>query len=705
MTRLSLTLAALGAILCLIAAPDSLPAQESEETTAAAYMTVPVTDPDATAAGQPEPLPLGVFGDATRRPIEFDPRDGQTMRTRPQSNTPDFRSTATIPVARYNGEVYTNIDLQTDLQYRRPVDYAALAPGDILALPAEKIRDVISSYVYERLARDKARTLGIDESTSAVKEAVSGYREDALFRAYFERFVAPRLDNLEERALEATYEKRKDAEFTQPAAWIVREIPFLLYHSVTAAEGDTLESLAERISGSQDAAARILRDDAYRYPRISPASESGLVPIADLRPGEKLLVPFSPEDITSVTRIADRAVADLKGGADFDEVFRRTRAPDDDTTTAAPFVPFMDGVARVLRDAILEMKKGDIAGPVRGPHALHVLTLVDQMETKTLTFEEVRDTLVLTDDERLAKINELRAAVFDELREKYGVKINEEVLRRDDYLGDDPLPATTVIVSAPDFTYVLDQFIRAMLPTMKTWNTMTFEERLNLAKSAPEVTRYVLLRAAEEEDISQGDEFQRMMESKVLGDVVSAYVERLREADPPPSEADLREYYRKNIDRFTEPAEVTVREITKRINLALPQTERAAGIETARRQLESIRSHVKTEDDFAQAARRESQAVATRSRGGLIGTVPADFRGEVVRNQLNQIQPGEVTEPFLYGAEMMILRLDAMRPPTPRPFEEVLPQLRILYGRERPRQLLERDKEQLLKDANFELLF
>jgi parvulin-like peptidyl-prolyl isomerase len=157
------------------------------------------------------------------------------------------------------------------------------------------------------------------------------------------------------------------------------------------------------------------------------------------------------------------------------------------------------------------------------------------------------------------------------------------------------------------------------------------------------------------------------------------------------------------LDRFTGVKRVTVREITKRVNLALPDDQRKQAIEDAKKELNTIRGKVRDLSDFEQLARRESAAISSRSRGGLLGTVSIEFRGELFKNQLLQLKPGEVSEPFLYGAEVVIVRLDEVIPAEVQSFEEALPRVRQQYRREVMPKLADEERDRVLQEAGFEL--
>ena len=132
---------------------------------------------------------------------------------------------------------------------------------------------------------------------------------------------------------------------------------------------------------------------------------------------------------------------------------------------------------------------------------------------------------------------------------------------------------------------------------------------------------------------------------------------------------------------------------------------RPAGDADVEDELLRLRNAIKTQADFEQQARRQSESLATRSRGGLIGTVATDFRGDVFKNQILQLKPGEISDPFIYNNEAFLIRLDKQAADVVRPFEEVLPRVRAEYLREMPAKLQRQERDAVLGEAGFELLF
>ena len=89
----------------------------------------------------------------------------------------------------------------------------------------------------------------------------------------------------------------------------------------------------------------------------------------------------------------------------------------------------------------------------------------------------------------------------------------------------------------------------------------------------------------------------------------------------------------------------------------------------------------------------------------LVGTKPEDSWGPVFKNQLDQLKPGEMSQPFLFGPYVLIVKLEERLSSTVKPFEEVRRQVILDYFHEMPSKSEDQLRDRTLKEAEFELLF
>lgn len=627
-----------------------------------------------------------------------------SVATRADGDIPDLMSPSAIVLATWKGGAFTNHDLTSTLRFRKPASMAEMDERQILFMPRHRLAGVVGDLVYEQILYERAVKDGVTSALPELRGKLDEFDYNTLAKVYYDTVFTPRIQKLQDADLLERYEADKETRHTVPENWLVQELFLSGYELHEVKEGETLDSVARDISGAADAAARILRADALHYFRKAPGEAAGKSITHPLKPGEQLFVPVSKDEETSKAALAAELLKKARAGEDFTKIVEEhTDVPGNNR--AAPFVPDFHLMHAPLAEFIRRGKTDDVSDVIRGPHGLHILKVVDHQTTTVRPFDEVKGRMLVPADSESVYAELVRKEVLDELREKHGVKIDTELLKRDTIDGEKPVPGDTPLVTGTDFVYTVDEFRKDLAPTMRSWDAMTFQERQELVRTAPEVVKHLIGRDAREMKLDQAPEFVEALQSKALMEVVAEYMRRESAKRTEPSEADYLDYYRKNIDRYTEPARVTLREITKRVNPSQPPAARAQAVEKARTELTRIREQIRTAEDFEQMARRESQSIATRSRGGLLGTVAADFRGPTVKNVIDQLDPGQVSEPFLYGAEMMILKMDAETPPSPKPYEEVAGRVKNDYTRDVPRKQQQDRRTKLLEEAGFELKF
>ncbi|MBX7244456.1 MAG: peptidylprolyl isomerase [Candidatus Sumerlaeaceae bacterium] len=666
---------------------------------------MPKVDTQATAAESTAPKPMA-FTPEERAKLAS-PRsaaDETSGLAGSQKFVPPVRLDSKEPVllATTNEGPFTNLDLSSTLKYRRPIGFTRMEFGEIMSLPREQLRNLVRDMIYEKAIYQRALKDGITAETTGIKERVARQRDQIYQRSFYQQDVEPHLKEMDDESARQVYEATKD-RYTRPEQLLAQEIFFTFYKSHLTTTGETLAEIAEKESGSKSAADRILRSDMIKYPRMPAANLREQVPFYDVRPGERLLVPLPENEITSATTLATRVRERAAKGEDFNELIREySAAPLEDKTQ--PFVPDYEEMLPDLKVALKKVsRETSVSEVIKSPFGLHIFKVVDYRTTSTQPFEEVKSKIKIPEDILKANRENYRKDLFDRLQKKYNVKLNTEALKRNDDQGANPLTASTEIATAPGFTYTLEQFKRDMAPTMKSWSGMTYEERVNLAKGAPLLADYIIRKESEALGLDKSEEFRKELESAEIVEIVREYQHRMAEKRSEPTEQQLREYYSKNFDKYTSGVQVKVREISRRVELALGADRKNSDIDAAKKYLSQVRGEIKSLEDFEQRARRESQALSTRSRGGLIGTVPIEFRGESFKNQLEQLKPGEISQPFLYGNEVLIVRLDSLEPSTVKPYESVRSQVHRDYMREHSKKTGEEEKEAILKEINFEL--
>jgi peptidyl-prolyl cis-trans isomerase SurA len=139
------------------------------------------------------------------------------------------------------------------------------------------------------------------------------------------------------------------------------------------------------------------------------------------------------------------------------------------------------------------------------------------------------------------------------------------------------------------------------------------------------------------------------------------------------TEEEARQYYQSHPQEFTEPANVTLREIL--IETPTTTQKGQAGInvaqdDEARVRATATRQRILAGEDFAKVAAEVSTA-PSKSTGGLIGPINVSELSEPLQNLLKTMKPGQVTQPIRVAKGYQILKLETLKESSVQPFDAV----------------------------------
>jgi peptidyl-prolyl cis-trans isomerase SurA len=171
------------------------------------------------------------------------------------------------------------------------------------------------------------------------------------------------------------------------------------------------------------------------------------------------------------------------------------------------------------------------------------------------------------------------------------------------------------------------------------------------------------------EDIRTSYRGQFLRQAVYGQDVYSVLIEQV-------TNREAEEYYRAHPADFTEPGEIEISEIYIGFT---PETQPAAEARARQAQAE-----LKAGQPFAEVARKFSdEKRASRANGGKLPPYKDDQLAEAFRAELDKLKPGEVTPILKLEKAYQILRLDARRPPSVKPFAEVRDLVKRLIAQQR----------------------
>lgn len=136
----------------------------------------------------------------------------------------------------------------------------------------------------------------------------------------------------------------------------------------------------------------------------------------------------------------------------------------------------------------------------------------------------------------------------------------------------------------------------------------------------------------------------------------------------------IRGHYEANVERFARPVELHIQAISLR-----PVPE--ADLPARREFLENLRDELLDGADFAETARRVSQG-ANAARGGDMGWVNPSSLPADLREVLETLEPGEISQPLLTATQHFLVKVLERRGGDPKPLADVQPEIEAELRRE-----------------------
>ena len=136
------------------------------------------------------------------------------------------------------------------------------------------------------------------------------------------------------------------------------------------------------------------------------------------------------------------------------------------------------------------------------------------------------------------------------------------------------------------------------------------------------------------------------------------------------TDVEAREYYDGNLEEFTDPPTVTMREILIRAAPGVGGALNAAADDATREAAEAARQRVVAGADFVDVVAEVSDA-ASKANGGLIGPLDITAVSENLTEMLAELEVGDISEPIRTPLGYQVIKLEGRTEPTPTPFEDV----------------------------------
>ncbi len=139
------------------------------------------------------------------------------------------------------------------------------------------------------------------------------------------------------------------------------------------------------------------------------------------------------------------------------------------------------------------------------------------------------------------------------------------------------------------------------------------------------------------------------------------------------TEEESKEYYRTHLKEFEKPATISIRDIFISVPTVMQGgqavTNVAADDETSKK-IADVRARLLKGEDFIKVVGEVSES-PSKANGGLIGPINISELAPQVRDLLDKMKPGDISEPIHTPNGYQLIKLETRTVPTPEPFDKV----------------------------------
>lgn len=504
---------------------------------------------------------------------------------------------------------------------------------------------------------------------AAEAEAMAKAKTDPKLAELCESGIKPQIDALVLRTIVRTeirdrattptqeeirdYYKKHEQLYFQPFSVTLRMLLLQTYEPYIAQTGDTLESIAQRVSGDAAQAANIRANVPSRPLRREPGKMA--VP---LYPGEKLLVPMSKERMAEVRARLEAIVKDvraIKDPHDRDMRFLSLAKKYDESGLAGEITtPVPTGTRQSqpplpqIMDAVRQTTVGQVSQVFQTKHGFQAVEVMDRVESHSLPLDHPvvrKDVLTTMMDTRTKRaVDDLMSTLIDDpdLKVDYAQIARGNALSTPTVvavLGEEKLlwqdlKGTWTADSQP----TVESKIRKMLYHNQPLAMMLFRKHLSaqLADPKTELGRQV-----------------QCLRTALIG---STYLTKLATDDISTrlTKARAEAYYKQNLAKYTESAKVAFTAAMWPIpDPKLKPEARAAAAREVLKQYQEALKPVKTEQDFLALKEKLDGLMTAQNLSsdqyGAPEPIAVSALSTEMRHLFEGVQPGHWTQPAVIG--------------------------------------------------------
>jgi len=522
------------------------------------------------------------------------------------------------------GEDVTAAEYNSTIRFSPP---PVLGRPDIIGFSIYEYndRDVIDSikdYTVKVAAVDAANEYGftLDDREEQMVEQSS---KRILQLVFLEKNGVLAPTEITDAEVQARYDEIKDLRYKIKEELKLQHIFFSTYVDYVVEEGDTLESIAEEISGDKSKVDLILSKEPPRKARNEPEidADGNEVPPKALVAGETLMVPMNDEEAAKIKEVADQAYQELMDGADFEDV--AIKYAENNSKGNPVSIKPEDQEKPILtefREAFENLEDGEISEPFRTKHGFQIMKRREYIEP---SYRELTDAVSnqLKNEMAIDQTNQRYYALLQSLLREYDqFDINTEVLEN----VDDTAMKDQVIIQVDDVKYPAETYMRDF--GMELTEDTTLQEKIDNLAKLPMVGRKLSEWKIEQINLTEDEAFKSRVEL-IRGNLLKEkYFQYLLEEVHPfdPTEEELREHYNTITESLaalpsTELYQISLLPEEEVTEDNLPEIEKQLKDEL-RKELEGVT----TLEEFQETAKRISED-AYAEKGGSLGKVSSLF--------------------------------------------------------------------------------
>jgi parvulin-like peptidyl-prolyl isomerase len=526
---------------------------------------------------------------------------------------------------------------------------------------------------------------------------------DVAVRIWLRRNGVMEASRINDADVEAFREQHRDKLMLEETLKL-RHMFFPTYEEVTVEEGDTLESLSERINGDRAKASHILRADTRENRAGKDSHVTGKTePDEPLQAGEVLLVPMGEEKAAEVEALAREGYQRVMNGEDFVEVAKEMTG-NPNAASLITVKPATDEKPMLLelRTAFDSVGDGGFAEPVRTRHGFQIVMRESYQPHRLMTLDEVRARHLM--DIRQDKAVAAYMKALEKLwAESNVVAVDEQVLAT---IGTDEADPEALILEVDGRRLTVDQFMNLHGEELDELNTVEARRQRLIDKYRP-LQEAVMMWDIERLGIRDTQDYKlgvELLEATLLTPVIinELIEERLEE----PTEQELRERFERDADNLSQVPSAYVWRITVTADTeAQPGTEEYRNAARAKLQeLSRMMAEVHNVEEFEKLAREYSEDEFA-SVGGRVGRVNSYQEEGYYKQVIDRMNGRGVVGPIVNGRELQGYWVEEVFDSSETAFNDVKHILRYNELSERRLRLGRLAEREFLESANLQVMF